>query len=317
MIITVTMSPALDKSTTVEEMIAEKKLRCGNLVIEAGGGGINISKAIKKLGGESLAIFPSGGVNGKLLEENLAQQHIEFKSISITNGTRENFTVTETISNAQYRFVMPGCASSDEEVELTINTILSLNCASAIIVASGSLATGVTEDFFARLASASKQAGSKCIIDTSGKPLQLAAQEGVYLLKPNLSELCSLVGAGYLQLDEVEHAAHEVIQKGHCEIVVVSMGPLGAMLVTKDSHEMVSAPVVKKLGTVGAGDSMVAGMVWMLEQEKSLSEMVRFGVACGTAATMNSGSQLFNTEDVFRIYHWINNNAAGMLKSKS
>ena len=105
----------------------------------------------------------------------------------------------------------------------------------------------------------------------------------------------------------MDDAALEVIEKGYCEIVVVSVGPLGAMLVTKESFEMVSAPAVKKTSTVGAGDSMVAGMVWMLEQGKSLSEMVRFGIACGTAATMNSGTRLFKPEDFYRLYDWINN----------
>ena len=89
-------------------------------------------------------------------------------------------------------------------------------------------------------------------------------------------------------------------------MVVVSMGPSGALLVTKDIHESIPAPTVKKLSTVGAGDSMVGGMAWMLSQGKSLQEMVRFGVACGTAATMNAGTKLFNKEDVYRIYTWIN-----------
>ena len=176
----------------------------------------------------------------------------------------------------------------------------------SIIAASGSLPPGVPDNFYARLAVMSKQKGIKLIVDTSGAPLQLAAQEGVYLLKPNLSELCSLVGKDYLQLKEVDEAAKQVIEKGHCEVVVVSMGPSGAMLVTKDLHENIPAPTVKKLSTVGAGDSMVGGIAWMIEQGKSLSEMVRFGVACGTAATMNAGTQLFKKEDVLKLYEWIN-----------
>lgn len=307
MIITITMNPAVDKSTTAEKLIPEKKLRCTDLLIEAGGGGINVSKAIKKLGGESLALFPSGGANGKQLEQILLMENIKYKSIPIEAETRESFTVSELSTNAQYRFVVPGSKLSAEEIELCLSTISSLKPLPSMIVASGSLPPGVPDDFFARLAVMSKQKGIKLIVDTSGTPLRLAAQEGVYLLKPNLSELGSLVGTGYLQLDEVDDAALEVIEKGHCEIVVVSMGPLGAMLVTKESYEMVSAPTVKKLSTVGAGDSMVAGMAWMLEQGKSLSEVVHFGVACGTAATMNSGTQLFKPEDVYRLYDWINN----------
>ena len=306
MIVTITINPALDKSTSFEKLNPEKKLRCSELLIEAGGGGINVSKAIKKLGGESLALFPTGGVNGKLLEKILFENKISFKTIPIENETRENFTATELSTSAQYRFVMPGGNLSGAEIESFFSTINSLNPLPSAIVASGSLPHSVPDDFFARLAVVSKQKGIKLIVDTSGKPLHLAAQEGVYLLKPNLSELCSLVNKDYLQMNEVDEAAKQVIRNGHCEVVVVSMGPAGAMLVTKDMHEKIPAPTVKKLSTVGAGDSMVGGMAWMLEQDKSLLEMVRFGVACGTAATMNAGTQLFKKEDVYKLYEWIN-----------
>jgi 6-phosphofructokinase 2 len=306
MIVTITINPALDKSTTVEKLIPEKKLRCSDMITEAGGGGINVSKAIKKLGGESLALFPSGGVNGKQLEQILLNLDIPFTAIPIKSETRESFTATEISTNAQYRFVVPGGKLTSPEIESCFSMISSLNPAPYIIVASGSLPPGAPENLFARLAVISKQKGIKLIVDTSGKPLHLAAQEGVYLLKPNLSELCSLVNKDYLQMNEVDEAAKQVIQNGHCEVVVVSMGPSGAMLVTKDIHEKIPAPTVKKLSTVGAGDSMVGGMVWMLEQGKSLLEVVRFGVACGTAATMNTGTQLFKQEDVYRLYEWIN-----------
>lgn len=306
MIVTITINPALDKSSVVEKLIPEKKLRCSNMIIEAGGGGINVSKAIKKLGGESIAIFPSGGLNGSMLNQILESQNITCKAIPVANETRECFTITEGCTNAQYRFVMPGSFLSNEEIEQCINAIASLNSSPTIIVASGSLPPGVPDNFFARLAAVSKRVGTKCIIDTSGKPLLLAAQKGVYMLKPNLSELCSLVGKDYLQLNEVDEAAHEVIHKGHCEAIVVSMGPAGAMLVTENYHEKIPAPIVKKLSTVGAGDSMVGGIAWMLEQGASLQQAVRFGVACGSAATMNPGTQLFRIEDVLKLYDWIN-----------
>ncbi|HET9056336.1 MAG: 1-phosphofructokinase family hexose kinase [Sediminibacterium magnilacihabitans] len=306
MIVTITINPAVDKSTTLDKLIPEKKLRCSDLLVEAGGGGINVSKAIEKLGGESLAMFPSGGANGKLLEGILFENKIPFKSIPVENETRESFTATELSTNAQYRFVMPGGNLSSAEIDSCLSTITALNPLPSIIIASGSLPPGAPDDIFARLAVIAKKRGIKLIVDTSGKPLHLAAQEGVYLLKPNLSELCSLVNKDYLQMSEVDEAAKHVIRNGHCEVMVVSMGPAGAMLVTKDMHEKIPAPTVKKLSTVGAGDSMVGGMAWMLEKGKPLLEMVRFGVACGTAATMNSGTQLFKKEDVYRLYQWIN-----------
>ncbi|AEV98224.1 phosphofructokinase [Niastella koreensis] len=305
MIITITMNPAVDKSTTINKLVAEKKMRCSEMVTEAGGGGINVSKALKELGSDSLAVFPSGGINGQLIEKYLQARDIPYQTIPIEKETRENIVVRENDTNLQYRFVMPGASLTEREAQLCLQMIQQLQPAPDYIVASGSLPPGLPEHFFASLAKTAKQVHARFIIDTSGLPLQLAAKEGVYLLKPNLSELCALAGVSYLPVNEVKDAALKVIKQQQCEVMVVSMGPEGALLVTHNGYEPVPAPTVKKQSTVGAGDSMVAGMVFMLSQGRSLPETVRFGVACGTAATMNPGTQLFKKEDVYQLYHRI------------
>lgn len=305
MILTVTINPALDKSTSLDKMIAEKKLRCSAPVIEAGGGGINVSKAVHELEGETLALFPAGGANGALLQHLLKERGIPYKAVPVIAETRENITVTELSKNAQYRFVMPGGALTPAEVDQFLSEVIAFQPAPHIIVASGSLPPGVPGGFFASIAKIAREKAARLIVDTSGNPLQRAAEEGVYLLKPNLSELCSLVGKDYLQLDEVADAARQVISMGYCEVLVVSMGPAGALLISKDQTERVPAPVVKKLSTVGAGDSMVAGIAYMLERNRPLAEVIRFGVACGTAATMSPGTGLFKKADVYRLYEWL------------
>ena len=307
MIVTITLSPALDKSTTFPNLIAEKKIRCTPLMIEAGGGGINVSKVIKQLGGNSTAVFPSGGINGERLMQILDAAGIPFKTISTNEETRENFVATDMSVNAQYRFVMPGIALDAEELDQCFQTVKSIRPKPSFIVFSGSLPSGVDDSVVAQFASIATESGSKFIVDTSGMPLKRAVEQGVYLIKPNLSELCSLAGKTYLELDEVELAARLVIKKGHSEVIVVSMGPAGALLVTKDICKRIPAPTVKKVSTVGAGDSMVAGITYMLDQSKSLIEAVQFGVACGTAATMNAGSQLCKRDDVLRLYKWVQN----------
>ena len=306
MIVTVTLNPALDKSTETDKLIPEKKLRCSEMIVEAGGGGINVSKALKKLGGESLAIFPSGGKNGETLEQTLRDLQINFKSVPVKSNTRENLVVRETNTNSQFRFVLPGATLSAADADACIRVLKSCKPTPTIIVASGSLPPGIDEDFYARLAGVARESGAKYIVDTSGHPLQLAAEKGVYLLKPNLHELSNLVGQENLDIMDVDDAAMEVIRKGQCEVIVVSLGATGALLVTKSGYEHIPAPNVKKKSTVGAGDSAVAGMVWMLSQGKTLREVVRFGVACGSAATMNAGSQLFKKEDAHRLFDWIN-----------
>lgn len=129
-------------------------------------------------------------------------------------------------------------------------------------------------------------------------------------MKPNLSELSSLNGVPELAMSEVDDAARKLIAAGSVEVVVVSLGGQGAVLVTKDTLEHVPVPPVHVKTTVGAGDSTVAGMVWALSERKSLSEMVRMGVSCGTAATLNSGTQLFQKEDAEKVLEWIRINSA-------
>lgn len=306
MIVTLTMNPAVDKSTTIDRLAAEKKLRCSPLVVEAGGGGINVSKALRKLGAEALAIFPNGGVNGQILENCLHDQGIKFQTVPTGCETRENMVVTETSTNAQFRFVLPGKEIDLEIGRAVIEMLTSLPTPPTIIIASGSLPPGIPDHFYAQIAKVARELNAKYILDTSGEPLLLAAQQGVFLLKPNITELCRLVGKESLELNEVDDAAMEVIERGGCQIIVVSLGPSGALFVTKNGYEHVPAPMVRKLTTVGAGDSMVAGMAWMLSQGRSWREIVRFGVACGSAATMNTGTQLFHPEKVYQLYDWIN-----------
>lgn len=301
MIVTLTLNPAVDKYIDVEKLIPEKKIRCGKMRIEAGGGGINVSKAINVLGGNSMAIFTSGGQNGQLLTELLKGVSMKINPVHIQANTRENIVINELSTNRQYKFVTEGCHVSTKEAGLIKQAINGLRNVSYLVF-SGSLPPGLPADFLGEIAVIAKEKNIKFIVDTSGEPLKAALTEGVYMIKPNMSELCFLAGKEYLQLDQIENAGKEVIKTGQCEILVISMGPEGAMLMTKNRMQKFHAPVVKKINTVGAGDSMVGGIVWMLEQGKSLNEALQFGVACGTAASINAGPELFRKDDALRFY---------------
>lgn len=302
-IVTLTVNPAVDKSTHIDRLIPEQKLRCDAPRFDAGGGGINVSKAIKRLGGTSTAIFTTGGPAGQVLRDLVSQEGIDCEVIQTEQWTRENFIVAETSTNAQYRFGMPGAALSEAETETVLETLRQSKA--DYVVASGSLPPQMDVNFYEKVASISKEIGARLVLDTSGEPLRAACDEGVFLLKPNIGELEALVGAKDLQIDDVDDAARMLIGDGKCEVVIVSMGPKGAILVTKDLCEHVPAPPVQKRSTVGAGDSMVAGMTWALTQKLTYSEMIRWGVACGSAATMNEGTQLFLRADVERLLDWL------------
>ena len=302
-IVTLTLNPTVDKSTKTDKLVPENKLVCEQPKFEPGGGGINVSRALKRLGTNSIAVFPSGGLTGKLLENLLEKEDIEVKPVSTKNENRENFIVVDKTSNQQYRFGMPGPEIYPEEQDEFVKTVRDLK--PDWLIVSGSLPPGVDASFISTLASLAKELKAKYIVDTSGEALEVAAKEGVYLLKPNLGELGKLTGVENMDHNMVDAAAKELITGGKCEIVVVSLGPKGAHLVTRDHAEHIPAPAVKKLSTVGAGDSMVAGMIHALVNNFEMVDVVRMGVACGTAATMNPGTELFHKGDVEKLYGWL------------
>ena len=301
-IVTLTLNPTVDKSTTIDQMIPEQKLRCTPPKFEPGGGGINVSRALKRLGVDSLAVFPASGTTGLLLQQLLSQENIAQQPVATVNWTRENFIVVDTSTNHQYRFGMPGSALSEIEQQQILDTLAALTPASDYLIISGSLPPGVEPEFLGRVVRLVRGTGTRIIADTSGPALHALLAEGIYLAKPNLGELSRLAGQDDLDLSSVDVAARQLIERGECEIVVVSMGAEGAYLVTRDVVDHVAAPAVKKLSTVGAGDSMVAGLVYALSMGQPVREAVRLGVACGTAATMNPGTELFHKEDAERLY---------------
>jgi 6-phosphofructokinase 2 len=300
MILTITLNPCIDKSSGVETFKPESKLRCTEVVNEPGGGGINVSKALQKLESPSVALFPAGGHNGNMLCSLLKEQGILFHAVDTKVETRENWIVLETTTNSQYRFTFPGRAVLEETIKTLIDQIRSF--APTYVVASGSLPPGLPHYFYGLIVKNASAVGAKCIIDTSGPALQALKGKHAYLIKPNIGELCNMLNVDWLDINEVPAAAQQAIADGFAEIIVVSLGPRGAWLVSADESYFVEAPAVIKKSTVGAGDSMVAGITHFLQQNKSMKEAIRFGVACGSAATMNDGTQLLNKADAERLF---------------
>jgi 6-phosphofructokinase 2 len=300
-IITVTFSPCIDKSTTVPELLPEKKLKCSAPQLAPGGGGINVARAIIKLGGSATAVYPSGGYTGKFFKHLLAEEGVPSIIIETANETRENIIVVDEKTNRQYRFGMPGTPLKDEEWKQCLQSVEEAKEVDYVI-ASGSLPPGVPPDALALLGKIAKNKNAKFILDTSGEALKKAVNEGVYLLKPNLGELSTLAGTDHIDPNRVEEIARSVIEKYRCEVIVASLGKDGAALITSTESHLVRPPEVIKKSTVGAGDSMVAGIVFSLAYGRSLKEALQYGVACGTAATLNEGTELCKKKDADRLY---------------
>ncbi|WP_081211452.1 1-phosphofructokinase family hexose kinase [Salegentibacter sediminis] len=304
-IVSLTLNPALDKSTSIDRLQAQKKLRCKEPVYHPGGGGINVSRAIKILGGDSMAIYAGGGPVGDKIEELLKLEGIHQQRINIPHNTRENLMVLESSTGNQYRFGMPGAKVGEKVLQQCLNIIKGLPDDVEYLVASGSLPPDAPDDFYGRIAKIAKSKNIKCLVDTSGEALVKASEMGVYIMKPNLGELSTLAKKEEISGIEQEEIAKKIINQGKANILIVSLGARGAMLVTKETVDYVIPPTVKQDSTVGAGDSMVAGIILSLSRGDALLDAVKWGVASGTAATITPGTELCRKKDVEIIFKWL------------
>jgi 6-phosphofructokinase 2 len=307
MVLTITFNPTIDKSASITHLMPDKKLQCSDPLLEPGGGGINVARVIHRLGGEVSALFPAGGYNGQLLQNFLKSEGVDFIPVLISKSTRENLVILDRHTNLQYRFGMPGPQLAINEWQQILNIAERKNDIK-FIVASGSLPPGVPMDIFARLAVIANERKVRLILDTSGEPLRLAIREGVYLIKPNLAELESVSDRGEIEIKDIQVVAREMIAQEYCEIVVVSLGASGAMLITESNVEMVHAPAVKKRSTVGAGDSMLGGIVYSLTKSDDIRKAIRLGVACGSAATLSPATGLCDPDAAYKLLDLINSN---------
>jgi 6-phosphofructokinase 2 len=221
--------------------------------------------------------------------------------IQIDGFTRESLAVEELQTGNQYRFILPGPELSERDQERCLGELSLLAPKAAYIVASGSLPPGVSDDFYARVAGLAKNCGKRLVLDTSGPALKNSGG-GIYLLKPSLRELEDLSGWEIRSEGDQERAARQIVEEGRCEIVVLSLGADGALLATADKTERFTAITVEARSTVGAGDSMLAGIVLGLSRGLPLHEAVRFGMAAGAASLLGAGTELCRRADVDRLY---------------
>ena len=307
-IYTLTLSPSLDSATQTPQIYPEGKLRCSSPVFEPGGGGINVARAITHLGGKATAIFPAGGATGEHLVALLADEKVAVSTVDAQDWTRQNLHVHVSSSGEQYRFVMPGAKLSEDEFRQLEEKVLAIE-SGALLVISGSLPPGVKTEKLTQLIRAVQQRGIRCIVDSSGDALMAALEPGqLELVKPNQKELSALVNRELTQPDDVRTAAQELVKSGKALRVVVSLGPQGALAVDESGFVQVVPPPMKSQSTVGAGDSMVGAMALKLAQGASLLEMTRYGVAAGSAATINQGTRLCSLADTQKIVDYLSQN---------
>ena len=301
-IVTLTPNPAIDISTSVDHIVPMRKLRCAPQRRDPGGGGVNVARVVKRFGGDVEAILPVGGFTGQLLRRLINDEEIPNRVIEVEAETREDFSVSELSTAQQYRFVLPGLPLCEAEWRECLKALAGTEPRPKFVVGSGSLPPGVPNDFYAQAAAIARKLGAKFIVDTSGAPLAVAMEHGVYMIKPNLREMRDLVGVELLNQNDWIIAARAYINAGKVEVVALSLGHLGALLVTRDQALRSQALPIKPVSAVGAGDSFLGAMIFSLAKGKSLTDAFRLGMAAGSSALINEGTELCRPADAYRLY---------------
>ncbi len=300
-IVTLTINPSVDVSTSVERVIPVRKLRCTAAQRDAGGGGINVARVVRRFGLDVVAAYPTGGSVGQLLKRLIDEDGIQSRTISISGETREDFTVFEEATGQEFRFVLPGPQLSDDELQECLDAFTSINSRPQFVIASGSLPPGVPSDFYGRIAEVVRRYDAKMIVDTSGPALKSALTKGLYLIKPNLHELQDLTGEALDDLNSWVAASRRLVDAKQVEIVALTLGHRGALLVTRDQTWFAEPVPVKVVSAVGAGDSFLGAMVWALASGESIADAFRYGLAAGSAALLTPGTDLCRRDDVERL----------------
>lgn len=299
-IVTLTLNPTIDGSASAEAIRPLRKIRTTDERYQPGGGGINVARVIHELGGSAHAVYLVGGPTGKILDEMMAGAGVSAQPIAIAGTTRIAHTVFERVSGMEYRFVPEGPQISGDEWKSCFEALTNLDFDHIVI--SGSLPRGLSDDAYHGVLEIAGRKGARVVLDTSGPALRATLDRGVFLVKPSLGELEGLIGRKLPDPKAQKEAARELVKAGNAEIVAVTCGRDGAVIVSKDAAWRVAAPSVSAQTAVGAGDSFTAAVTLALGQGRSLEHALVFGVAAGTAAVLSPGAELCRSEDVDRLY---------------
>lgn len=300
-IVTLTLNPAIDGACETDEVRPIRKMRTRNERYDPGGGGVNVSRVVRELGGETLAIYLAGGATGPVFDALIDAEGVPRRRIDIAGHTRISNTVFETSSGREYRFVPEGPLVSADECARSLDVLRESTF--DWLVASGSLPRGAGRGFYAQVGDVARERGARFVLDTSGDALKAAVEAGgLYLVKPSLGEFESLVGARLANAQEQERAAHALVETGKVALLAVTLGRDGALLADGEGVFRMPALPVEARSAVGAGDSFVGAMTLALAQGRAPREAFVRGVAAGTAAVMTPGTQLCRRADVDRLF---------------
>ena len=295
-ILTVTLNPTVDLATDVDTVIPNLKLRCSSPHVDPGGGGINVSRAIKLLGGRSTALVAIGGATGARLLELLTKEGIATVGFQGPGETRMSLSVTGQDNMDQFRFVLPGPDWTERAVDRALDTLDQATGSNTLVVLSGSQPPGVAKNFPAILADHVAELAARLIVDTSGPALFNLVEsphKSIYVLRMDGEEAEELAGRELPTPEDSADFAQSLVKKGVASIVIVARGADGSVLASSEGRwHAVGTKLVKVVSKVGAGDSFVGAFTYALYRGDSLPDCLRFGVCAASSAVTTEATRL-------------------------
>ncbi len=294
-ILTITLNPALDISGSVDEIVIGPKLRCEGGQIDPGGGGVNVSRAIKILGGESAAFVATAGVLGDLLVKQLRKHNIEPIRYETDGHTRQSLSIFEEKSGKQLRLVLPGPIWTKAQIDGLLGAIVSQTPEGALVVASGSLPPGIADDFYIGLNRALRQKNAAMVLDTSEAALKVSVRDKIHpyaVLRMDRLEAEFLAGRSFPTPLEMVDFAQSLVHKGVADIIVMARGPDGSVFASARERFHVCPPPTTVLSAVGAGDSLVGGLVLALAQGRPLEQAGLLATSAASSAVQTPAADL-------------------------
>lgn len=300
LIATVTLNPSVDQHLTVRKLAKDDALRAVRVEWFAGGKGVNVARVVRELGGRGCAFGFLGGFPGRMLAGWLDRTRVPHRFTSIRGDTRINTTLTDLSDSTQTHVRAPGPRVSAGDLDRLVAQLLRVRPVPRFWVLGGSLPPGAPNSFYRRLINRLEATGASCVLDTDDEALAIGLDATPFLIKPNEHEFERLTGCKADSDRCIVAASRELVRQGTA-VVMTTLGPRGAVVVSKQEAFKLHTPKVRVKSKVGAGDSTVAGTLVALVRGASLREAARFGVAAGTAAVLTEGTQLCERRQAERL----------------
>ncbi|MFJ1706681.1 1-phosphofructokinase family hexose kinase [Kitasatospora sp. NPDC088346] len=303
-ILTLTVNPTVDICCEVDRLADIGKTRARIRFVAAGGGGINVARGVARLGGRATAVHTAGREVGQRLNRLLDEEGVDHLALGIAGETREAFVLFETESRRSFHIVPPGPRLENDEGRLLLDALDQAAGSHPYVVASGSLPRGLPDAFYATVARRVEGAGSRLVLDTSGRALRESLHESVFLRRCNNHEASCLVGRAVRSFDDARAVNDYLLAAGATEIAVTTLGELGALCSTSHGHSELRAPPLpgEPLSDAGAGDAMVAALTFRLAAGDDPVEACVLGVAVAAASVLTPDTEPFDREVAEALY---------------